>query len=201
MLNRFSYIFLLGLIAIAAFLFIYFSADNGTAGLRYVGAERCGVCHEAASLGGAFKVWKSGPHAQAFNVLASDSARAYLAGHADRRLASCLGCHTTLGYEAHNEPERLLNAEGVSCERCHGAGSGYSDYNIMLDRAAFTAHGGVVGTLRDCYQCHAADPAATDNHCPFQQAPFSADSAWPAIRHPLPPAGRRPDTVLLSRTP
>lgn len=200
MLNRFSYVFLLALIAIVAFLFVYFTGDNSDEA-RYVGVERCRVCHEAASLGAQFKIWASGPHATAYSVLESDSAKAYLASH-NVTTASCIGCHSTLGRPAENEPEQLLNAEGVGCERCHGPGSMYSDYNTMLDREAFTAHAGVVGSLQDCSQCHAANPATAEIHCPFQHEPFNADSAWQKIRHQVPQAAdrdARPDTVLQLR--
>ncbi len=199
MLNRFSYVFLLALMAIVAFLFVYFSGTQA-AEPRYVGVERCRVCHEPASIGAQSKIWAAGPHASAYTVLESDSARAWLARHSST-VESCMGCHTTLGRMAQNEPERLLNAEGIGCERCHGPGSNYSDFNTMLDRKAFTDHGGVVGSLKDCYQCHVADPATVEIHCPFQHRPFNADSAWQVIRHQVPQATTRPapDTVLQAR--
>jgi hypothetical protein len=66
---------------------------------------------------------------------------------------------------------------------------------VMRERTAFTANGGAAGSLEDCYQCHAADPATADRHCPFQRSPFIADSAWSAIRHPVNARAQKPDTV------
>lgn len=195
MLNRFTYILLLGLLLTVAFLFIHFSSGKDVVEPRYMGAQRCRVCHEAASLGASYKVWSASPHARAYQTLFSDSARAYLAAN-NSSIESCLGCHTTLGHPPLNEAEQVLHEEGVSCERCHGAGSNYVDYNTMMDHDAFINRGGVAGTLRDCYQCHAENPATADKHCPFQREQFVADSAWAMIRHQVPRTGRRVDTSL-----
>jgi hypothetical protein len=72
----------------------------------------------------------------------------------------------------------------------------------MLNRNAFTSNGGVAGSLDDCSQCHALDPATAEVHCPFQHEPFNADSAWQRIRHQVPQATKRderPDTLLQLR--
>lgn len=195
MLNRFSYILLLGLLVTVAFLFIHFSSSRDVEEPRYVGAQRCRVCHEAASLGASYKVWNSSAHARAYQTLFSDSARAYLAA-TNSSIESCLECHTTIGQPHRTEADQALHEEGVSCERCHGAGSNYAEFNTMLDHDAFIARGGVAGTMRDCYQCHAEDPATADKHCPFQREQFVADSAWTLIRHQVPRTGRRVDTSL-----
>ena len=195
MLIRLSYLFLILTLAIAAFLVVHFFQSDADRSAYFTGVDRCAACHTASSSGAQIGIWRAGPHASAYEVLLSDSARAYLSNHNDS-LASCLPCHTTLGRPAFNEGEEALMRQGVSCERCHGAGSEYAYYDIMRDRAAFLAHGGVVGTLDDCTQCHAASLATSEHHCPFQLQDFVADSAWQRIRHPVPQDAVKPDTVL-----
>jgi hypothetical protein len=199
MLLRFSYLFLLIAAAIGAFFYVYFTrqSDHTPA---YVGSERCAVCHSQASIGAQYRRWLSSPHARADSALASDSALALISAASDGP-ASCLPCHTTIGRSPHGPFEQAMQHEGVGCERCHGPGSKYSVYNVMLDSGAFRARGGVIGSLKDCYQCHAQDLAGSTKHCPFQKADFNADSAWARIKHPVLRQSSQPDTVLKLRTP
>jgi hypothetical protein len=201
MLNRFSYIFLLGLLALAALLYIQYARIHDEGPQRFTGVDRCRVCHEAASTGSQFKVWLNGPHAHAHKAIETDSAKALLArAGSGFTIDSCLGCHSTLGRSAGSEIETRLVTEGVGCERCHGPGSNYADYNTMMHRPEFTSHGGVVGSLRDCYQCHAASVGPGTRHCPFQRTAFNADTAWRFIKHPLVRNNDHvPDTVIQLR--
>jgi len=194
MLNRLSYIFLLGTLALLAVLYIAYNRQD-EAPARYMGIDRCRVCHEAASSGAQTKVWLRSAHSRAYQALESDSAKTIIAKLGGTN-ADCLRCHTTLGRAPQNEIERHLTMEGVSCERCHGPGSNYAYHEIMRHRSSFTAEGGVVGSLRDCYQCHAASVATDSAHCPFQYTDFNADSAWLQVRHPLPANPTRPDTAV-----
>jgi hypothetical protein len=194
MLIRISYLLLIATVAIAAFLLVRMTRDNADDTASFTGADRCAVCHSSSNAGRQSVIWSNSAHAAAYDALQSDSARRYLRENSGS-VASCLACHTTLGREALTEAEHELVAEGVGCERCHGAGSRYAFYNIMRDRARFTANGGAAGSLDDCYQCHAANPAVADRHCPFQRSPFNADSAWAAIRHPISARGPEPDTL------
>lgn len=197
MLNRFTYIFLLGLLAMLAFLYIHYSRMSTEGPQQFTSVERCRVCHEAASAGAQFKIWQRSPHAAAYTILESDSARAYLS-RTKLSVDSCLACHTTLGRPAANDLEMRLVAEGVGCERCHGPGSNYSYYNTMREPATFKGHGGVAGSLDDCYQCHAASVGPDTRHCPFQTTAFNADTAWKQIAHPV-KNDPLPDTVLKLR--
>ncbi len=195
MLTRFSYLFLICTFAIAAFLFVHFNRQESRQTPSYIGVDRCRVCHESASSGDQFAQWLDSPHSQAFAVLESDSARAFIQANGGSN-SGCITCHSTLGHPAMTEAEQLLNKEGVGCERCHGAGSAYAFFNVMRDHPAFLAAGGVVGSLDDCYQCHARDLSAETPHCPFQRTNFIADSAWARISHPVPDVQLRPDTLL-----
>ena len=194
MLNRLSYILILGTLALVAVVYIAYRRNAGSPP-RYTGVERCRVCHEAQSAGAQFKTWLAGPHARASASLQGDSARHYLAA-SNVAIDSCLGCHTTLGRPPQNDAERVLNGQGVGCERCHGPGSNYATFEIMSHRTSFTANGGVVGSLKDCYQCHAASVTTNAIHCPFQRNDFNADSAWLRIRHPLPANQTKPDSAI-----
>ena len=194
MLIRVSYLLLIVAIAIAAFLFLRVSRDDADASPTFTGVDRCAVCHTSVNAGRQFDIWRNSAHANAFRTLRSDSAVQYIRSHGDS-VASCMTCHTTIGREAFVDTERHLVEEGVGCERCHGAGSRYSYFDVMRDRAAFKTNGGVVGVLDDCHQCHAPDPATSDRHCPFQTSAFNADSAWIRIHHPVSDRVGTPDTV------
>jgi hypothetical protein len=195
MLIRVSYLLLILTIAIAAFLVVHFSQQRSEQIAAFTGVERCAVCHAAESAGAQIAIWQRSQHARAYQAVLSDAAKGYLKEHHDS-IAPCLACHTTLGRSAYNRREETVNAQGVGCERCHGTGSVYAYYNIMRERTAFVANGGVVGSLKDCSQCHAADLAKMPGHCPFQMKNFNADSGWAQIRHPIPRNLPKPDTVL-----
>jgi len=198
MLLRLSYLFLLITLAIAAFSYVYYVGRNERSAL-FVGAERCGVCHQPSYFGNQYSIWKNGPHGNAYVILEADSIKTYLSSHHDS-IASCLPCHSTLGRAALNATEARLNREGVGCERCHGPGSKYSYFNVMTDRTLFTENAGVTGSLADCGQCHAASLAKSTRHCPFQFKDFNPDSAWPAIRHDIPERKAQPDSLQQHRS-
>jgi hypothetical protein len=194
MLNRISYFFILLLLAVCGYIYVQYMKNNSRSAPRYTGVERCAVCHSAASIGAQLPAWHNKSHAQAFASLSSEPARALLA-NTGRRVEECLPCHTTIGRFGELREKDPLITEGVGCERCHGPGSAYSVYNTMLDRKAFLAAGGVVGSLQDCYRCHFPDPSVDAKHCPFQTQPFNADSAWATIRHPIPQEFRSRDSL------
>ncbi len=184
MLNRISYFFILLLLTVCGYVYVQYMKNNSRIAPRYTGVERCGVCHSAASIGGQLGSWKITSHARAFESLGSERAQRLLA-NTGRHVEECLPCHTTAGHYGPKGKKDPLIIEGVGCERCHGPGSAYSDYNTMLDRKAFLAAGGVVGSLQDCNRCHIADPSVDARHCPFQTQSFNADSAWHTIGHPI----------------
>lgn len=200
---RLSILLFTAALGIIVGLAVHFADDRQVLN-TYTGTEYCGGCHASTAAGEIVQVWASTPHARAASVLESDTARAYLREQ-NIDIASCYKCHTTLGRTGLNSKETEINAEGVGCERCHGAGSEYSQTSIMKDRYAFEKSGGSPGSLENCYSCHASDPA-NDPHCPFQTDSFDAMEAWPAIAHPVKASrsysdsvgvGIRPDTTSL----
>ncbi len=84
------------------------------AGQTYVGAKECAACHFDQ-----FKVWRTNPHAKAFDILPEKY----------RTDASCLKCHST-GF---GEPtgftsfQQTPNLAGNTCENCHGPGSKHAE--------------------------------------------------------------------------
>lgn len=93
---------------------------------RYVGAKVCKNCHNGAEKGDAFDKWQAGPHAKAFETLASAKAKeiaAKLKIADPQKSPDCLKCHVT----AHGVDEKLIkrgfkHEDGVQCETCHGPG-------------------------------------------------------------------------------
>ena len=166
-------------------------AGSGTAGpagtFNYVGSTKCRLCHGADRVGNQYHLWTESKHAKAFETLGSDKAKAMAKkrGIADPQKApECLPCHVT-GY---GEPvERFgpsyAQAEGISCEGCHGAGSGYSKISIMqgIRRGTLKAgdYGLVLPDKTACARCHNKEPLSGG----FVDWP--KDST--AIAHPIPP--------------
>ena len=159
-------------------------ADDRPVLYTYTGADDCQGCHASTAAGEIFQAWKQSPHASARDILNSEQAQQYLTAN-NLEQTACLKCHTTLGRTGLNEREQKINAEGVSCERCHGPGSGYSQSAIMKDRESFMQHGGSPGSLENCYTCHASELGNTPIHCPFQTEEFNAEQSWPEIAHPI----------------
>ena len=123
---------------------------------RFVGAERCGECHEAE-----YRQWKSTRHAGAYKTLL-DAHRHYQ--------PRCVVCHvvgygTRHGYRI-GSPEHLL--AGVQCESCHGPGGRHSsepDSANILTRVL----------EKVCVECHTPDHSER----------FVYEQRLPRVRHRL----------------
>ena len=81
-----------------AFLMLAFFASAGTN--TYVGVKKCKMCHRIE-----YKSWLQSKHANAWKSLKP----------AEQKNPKCAGCHST----------KLPEITGVTCEKCHGPGSGY----------------------------------------------------------------------------
>ncbi len=144
----------------------------------YVGVNRCKMCHHGETKGMIFEKWSETSHAQAFAVLASDSAKAVYAKlgktgdpQAD---AECLACHTV--------GDTAFYADGVNCEACHGAGGDYWKMSVMKDKDAAVAAGLILDPSSGCVRCH-------NEKSPTFKG-FNFDEMYPKIEHHLPaPAG------------
>lgn len=105
------------------------------------GRDGCRKCHLKQ-----YRSWEATAHATAHEKLTG----------ADASNAECLACHNTGmgkpgGFVSMAETPKLA---GVQCEACHGAGSDYSDKEIMKDRAASVAAGLVIPDAQTCQGCH-----------------------------------------------
>ena len=131
-------------------------------GHQFIGATRCRTCHRKEEDGAQYDKWASSPHANAFNTLATDEAKAIAAekGIADpQKAGECLQCHVTgHGAAAEMLGDKYDAAEGVTCESCHGPGGDYYKKSTMEGIAAGDIDGATVGfmkpTAETCTGCH-----------------------------------------------
>jgi YVTN family beta-propeller protein len=127
---------------------------------KYTGSLTCGKCHQGPESGYQYSKWRSGPHANAYAVLATERAAAIAAemGASDNPLtdAKCLTCHATAYHQpAGGALDSYQVYEGVGCEACHGAGSDYSPETVMRDKSAARLAGLREVTESTCNSCHA----------------------------------------------
>ncbi|MFN8176728.1 MAG: cytochrome c family protein [bacterium] len=153
---------------------------------KYVGVAKCKMCHKKAEDGDQYDVWLKSGHAKAFATLASEKAKAEATkeGIADpQKDPKCLKCHTTAAMVADPATEKVTMEEGVSCESCHGAGSGYYKKKVMEDLRAGKVDAKTVGfvkpTKETCVKCHTAEGNAF-----FK--PFVFEERVKVIAHPIP---------------
>jgi hypothetical protein len=146
---------------------------------KYIGADKCKMCHNKPTTGEQYKKWMNDPHAKALATLsgkkAVDYAKANGIANAAKE-AKCLKCHST--YEAAGASLRggILAEEGVSCESCHGPGSGYKSPAIMKDQQLALKTGLILPTKELCVKCHNKE---NPFHVEFNFETFSAKIAHP----------------------
>lgn len=156
-----------------------------------VGAEKgqCKMCHQGVAKGDQFKIWSESSHAKAFATLATPEAieAGKKLGIAEpQKDPKCLECHTTKGFLKAGTGPAYVEAEGVGCEACHGAGSDYKAMAVMKDRAKAVAAGMVVPDEKTCVKCH--------NEKSPTYKPFKFAEAVKVIAHPKPAAPATPAT-------
>ncbi|MDA0933016.1 MAG: cytochrome c family protein [Planctomycetota bacterium] len=100
--------------------------SRGLDGNRYVGQKVCKNCHSKPEKGEVHEKWSAGPHAKAFDVLASEAAKkiAKDMGIEDpQKSDQCLECHVTaFGVDKDLIKRGFKPSDGVQCETCHGPG-------------------------------------------------------------------------------
>ncbi|MBL6945001.1 MAG: hypothetical protein ISR56_11625, partial [Bacteroidales bacterium] len=111
---------------------------------EYIGAAKCKMCHNKPATGAQYKQWQESKHAKAMESLVGD----------EKNDPSCLKCHSTAGSVNEDLIATLTVEEGVSCETCHGPGSGYKSNTIMKDRDKALAMGMIMPTEKLCLECH-----------------------------------------------
>jgi hypothetical protein len=160
----------------------------------YTGMKTCGMCHKKADSGNQLAVWTAGPHAKSFEVLGTDAAKAVAAklGIEDpQKSGKCLQCHST----SHNFTEvvatdKILPAEGVTCESCHGPGKKYMSKAVMMDRVKAEAAGLIYPASRSCTLCHnETNPTWNPGKYTTKDGKttgFDYEQAFEKIKHPDP---------------
>jgi len=129
---------------------------------KYIGAEKCKMCHNKPEKGDQFNKWKASKHSKA-------NAATGVAGKAE-----CEKCHAPLAD---------FKADGVSCEACHGAGSAYKSPTIMKDLAQAKAKGLIVPTEATCKNCHDAGKTPKEHKAiTFDFASYSTKIAHKAAK-------------------
>lgn len=151
---------------------------------KYVGADKCKICHKKAKDGEQYKIWSESSHANAMKTLATKEAAdiAKKLGIADAtKDAKCTKCHSTFASvdaKLLDKKTKLTLDEGVSCESCHGPGSEYKSKKVMKDQKAAIAAGMIVPNEKTCTGCHNSESPT------FKEFKFA--DASKKIAHPIP---------------
>jgi len=148
---------------------------------KYIGADKCKMCHNKPATGDQYGVWMKSLHAKALKSLSSQASLDWAKknGVADpTKEAKCLKCHSTYDAVGANLRGGILATEGVSCESCHGPGSTYKAPNIMKDKALALKNGLIVPTKETCLKCH-------NKENPFYKE-FNYEASLAKIQHPNP---------------
>ena len=153
----------------------------------YIGVKKCKMCHKKAETGDQNGVWEKSGHAKAFETLATPEAKAEAAkaGIENPQAApECLKCHATaVSVMADLANQTITLEEGVSCESCHGPGSGYKSKKVMEAITAGETDGATVGlvtpTEETCKKCH-----TPEGNSFFKE--FVFDERVKKIAHPIP---------------
>ena len=153
---------------------------------KYVGATKCRTCHRKPEVGEQYPIWEASAHANAFNTLGTDEAKAIAAEKGidnPQTATECLECHVT-GYDADAAmlDTKYDKTEGVTCESCHGAGADYVKKSTMTAITKGEIEGASVGLVTPdeavCVTCH------NERSPSFEGLDFAERMA--KIAHPIP---------------
>ena len=146
--------------AVSLICMVLFLANIVSAQNKYIGADKCKMCHNKPANGDQYGKWLKDPHSQAIKTLSGPKSLDYAKknGIADpTKEAKCLKCHST--YDRIDPKLRggILATESVSCETCHGPGSAYKSPAVMKNVAQAKTMGLIVPDKALCLQCHNKD--------------------------------------------
>jgi hypothetical protein len=174
-----------GIVICALFLILTTQAEN-----KYVGVKKCMACHKIEKMGGlAYTVWEKSAHAKAYQTLLGDEAKKIAKEKglttAPAENEACLKCHVTGGAAAKNVDVGYKKEEGVTCEACHGAASGYINLHNKKtpeDKAKAKAAGFMAVDKTNsklCETCHNSGSPTFKG--------FKMSEMWAKIEHSGPP--------------
>lgn len=151
-----------------ACFFIFIGANSITAQNDYIGAAKCKMCHNKPSTGAQYSQWQETKHASAMESLKGD----------EKNDPKCLKCHSTYYSDDEMLMATIKPEEGVSCESCHGAGSGYKSNSVMKDQAKAIEKGLIIPDETLCKKCH-------NEESPHFKG-FNYEEYVKKIAHPIP---------------
>jgi hypothetical protein len=163
-----------------------FACGLSLAQAKYTGVKMCGACHKQEKTGATYTKWEKSPHAGAYKTLLSEKS---IAIGKEKGLKTppaespeCLACHVTGGGTATNVDKTFAKEEGVTCEACHGAASGYKTLHSKPENKAKAVEAGLIaGSKEDeaaCKKCH-------NEKSPTFKG-FTMKEYWAKIEHALP---------------
>ena len=150
---------------------------------KYIGADKCKMCHNKPATGEQYNKWIKDPHSQAMKLLSNKESLDYAKknGIADpAKEAKCLKCHSTYEKAGAGLRAGILPEESVSCESCHGAGSVYKSPTIMKNKKLAMESGLILPDKKVCLGCH-------NKENPFFKE-FNFEASLTKIAHPNPAA-------------
>jgi hypothetical protein len=165
-------------------LTVAFLAGTSVAENKFVGTKSCAMCHKAKDKGEAFTIWQKSAHANAFKTLEGDAAKKIAKEKGIAKPPSeapeCLACHVTGGGAAKNVDATFDMKEGVTCEACHGAASGFKMIHTKAENKAKAVEAGLVtgDKAKICETCHNAKSPTFKG--------FKMAEMWAKIEHKLP---------------
>jgi len=167
---------------VVAFMFV---SDTGVAENKFVGTKTCAMCHKAKDKGEALGIWQKSAHANAYKTLEGEAAAKIAKEKGLSKPANeapeCLKCHVTGGGVATNVDKTFDMKEGVTCEACHGAASGFKTLHMKKENLAKAVSAGMVtgeAAKKVCETCHNAGSPTFKG--------FTYAEYWAKIEHKLP---------------
>ena len=125
---------------------------------KLIGTKKCAMCHKKDDKGNQYGKWQKATHSKAYEVLATEEAKAVAAKlgiENPQTSGACLKCHSTAYYFTEElQSEAVALEDGVSCESCHGPGADYKKKSIMESREESIANGMVADAKTRCTLCH-----------------------------------------------
>jgi len=170
---------LLGLVLVSS------NAASGEGGAgeesQYIGAKKCKSCHKSEEGGNQYAKWEEMKHAQAFETLGSDEAKAIakkLGIEDAQKSDKCLKCHTTAFGVPEEQIKKGFKPEGVQCEACHGPGADHMQARFAAAAAAgdeapaYTAppEGEIITDPGQaaCLKCHNSEGPTFERFCYYE---------------------------------
>lgn len=181
---------LIGLAGAVAFTTVFFASGLAdTSEFEYVGVKKCKMCHKSEKSGAQYVIWEKNMHARAYETLASEKSLevAKAMGIEDpQKSEKCLKCHSTAFLVPEDKRAAgVVLEDGVTCESCHGPGSGYKKKSIMTaihnGEEKGEKYGMTTITVETCTKCHNEESPTYD-----ESNPFDFEERSKKIAHPVP---------------